>query len=76
MATLIALAAAGVSAGAIAAIVGVVSVAIRQEERNLTLTGEATGTVTRVARWVNGVYVRAPRRAAVRQMSEPRMRLP
>jgi hypothetical protein len=77
MDTLIALAAIGLlPTGAIAAIVGVVSVAVRQEERNLTLTGEATGTVTRAGRWLNGVYVRVPRRAAVLQMSEPRMRLP
>ena len=65
MAPLIALAAIGLfAAGVTAGIVGVVSVAIRREEKNLTLTSEATDPVTRTGRWVNGVYVRAPRRAA------------
>lgn len=52
------------AAGAFAGLIGVVSLAIRREETNLTLTGEATGTAVRVARRLNGVYVRAPRRAA------------
>lgn len=56
----IALFAAGVTAG----IIGVVSVAIRHEERNFTLTSEATNCVTRAGRRLNGVYVRAPRRTA------------
>ena len=65
MAALIALVAiclfaAGVGAG----IIGVLAVAIRREERNLTLTGEALDRVTRAGRWLNGLYVRAPRRAA------------
>jgi hypothetical protein len=65
MATLIALAAIGLFvAGVIAGIIGVVSVAIRREERNLTLTSEALDNVTRAGRWPNGVYVRAPRRTA------------
>jgi hypothetical protein len=65
MATLIALAAVGLfAAGVIAGIVGVVSVAIRREERNLTLASEAPDNVTRAGRWLNGVYVRAPLRAA------------
>ena len=66
MASLIALAAIGLFAGGvIAGIVGVVSVAIRREEKNLTLTTEATDQVTRAGRWVNGVHVRAPRGAVV-----------
>ena len=64
MAPLIALVAIGLfAAGVTAGIVGVVSVAIRREEKNLTLTSEATDPVTRAGRWVNGVYVRAPRRS-------------
>ena len=66
MAALIALSALGLfAAGATAGIIGVVSVAIRREEKNFTLTCEATGPVTRAGRWLNGVYVRAPRPAAV-----------
>ena len=66
MALLIAFAAIGLfAAGVTAGIVGVVSVAIRREDKNLTLTREATDPVTRTGRWVNGVYVRAPRRAGV-----------
>jgi len=65
MATLIALAAISLFlAGVIAGIIGVVSVAIRREERNLTLTSEALDNVTRAGRWLNGVHVRAPRRTA------------
>jgi hypothetical protein len=65
MAALIALAAIGMfAAGAFAGIIGVVSIAIRREERNFTLTSEATDTVTRAGRWLNGVYVRLPRRTA------------
>lgn len=44
----------------IAGIIVVVSLAIRREDRDLTLTSEATDTVTRAGRWLNGVYVRAP----------------
>jgi hypothetical protein len=58
----IALAAIGLcAAGMLAGIVGVVSVAIRREEKNLTLTGVATGKVVRLGRRLNGVYVRVPR---------------
>jgi hypothetical protein len=65
MAALIAFAAIGLfAAGVLAGIIGVVSVAIRREERNLTLTSEATDSVTRTGRWLNGVYVRAPHRTA------------
>jgi hypothetical protein len=64
MAALIALAALSVfAAGIVAGIIGVVSVAIRQEERHLTLTSGPAGCVTRAGRWLNGVYVRTPRRA-------------
>jgi hypothetical protein len=63
MAALIALAAISVfAAGIFAGIIGVVTVAIRREERNLTLTSGPTGIVTSAGRWLNGVYVRAPRR--------------
>jgi hypothetical protein len=65
MAALIALAAIGLfAAGVIAGIIGVVSVAIRREDRNFTLTSEAPDNVTRAGRWLNGVYVRAPRPTA------------
>ena len=70
MAAVITLAALGLfAAGACAGIIGVVSLAIRREERNLTLTSQATGHLTRAGRWLNGVYVRTPRRtaAAIRQ---------
>jgi len=67
MAALIALAAIGLcAAGMLAGIVGVVSVAIRREEKNLTLTGVATGKVVRLGRRLNGVYVRVPRRTVRR----------
>jgi hypothetical protein len=49
-------------AGMVAGITGMVTVAIRREEKNLTLTSPATGPVIRAGRWVNGVHVRAPRR--------------
>jgi hypothetical protein len=61
MTALIMLAAVGVFAVAgFAGIIGVASVAIRREEKDLTLTREATGTVTRAGRALNGVYVRVP----------------
>jgi hypothetical protein len=64
MAALIALAAIGVfAAGIVAGIIGVVSVAIRWEERNHTLTSGPTGYVTWAGQWLNGVYVRTPRRS-------------
>jgi protein-S-isoprenylcysteine O-methyltransferase Ste14 len=63
MTALIALAALSVfAAGTVAGVIGVVSVAIRREERNLTLTSGPTGYVTWAGRWLNGVYVRLPRR--------------
>jgi hypothetical protein len=52
------------AAGVLTAVIGVVSVAIRREEKNLTLTSAATGKVVRLGRRLNGVYVRAPRGAA------------
>jgi hypothetical protein len=65
MAALIALVAIGLfAAGAVAGIVGVVSVAIRREERKFTLTSAAPDNVTRAGRLLNGVYVRAPLRTA------------
>jgi hypothetical protein len=48
----------------VAAVIGVVSVAIRREERNFTLIGRAPDNVARAGRWLNGVYVRVPRRTA------------
>ena len=65
MAALIILAAIALfAAGATAGIIGMVCVAIRREERHLTLTSEATDHVTQAGRWLNGVGVRAPRRSA------------
>jgi hypothetical protein len=65
MATLIALGAIGMLiAGVIAAATAMMSVAIRREEKNLTLTREAPDQLTRAARWLNGVYARAPRPTA------------
>ena len=65
MAALIALVAIGVfAAGIFAGIIAVVSVAIRREERNFTLTSQAPDNVTSAGRLLNGVYVRAPHRTA------------
>lgn len=65
MAAFIAFAALGLfAAGVVAGIIGVVSLAIRREERNITLTSEASDNVTRAGRWLNGLYVRVPRRTA------------
>jgi hypothetical protein len=65
MTALIALAALGLfAAGVTAGIIGVVSVAIRREEKRLTLISEPPDPVTRAGRWLNGVYVRAPRETA------------
>jgi hypothetical protein len=50
------------AAGACTGIIGVVTLAIRREDKHLTLTSEATGHVTRAGRWLNGVGVRAPHR--------------
>jgi hypothetical protein len=65
MAVLIVFAAIGLfAAGATVAIIGVVSLAIRREEKNFTLTSNTPDHVTRAGRWLNGVYIRAPRRTA------------
>jgi hypothetical protein len=52
------------AAGACTGITGMVCVAIRREEKHLTLTSEATSHLTRAGRWLNGVGVRAPHRSA------------
>jgi hypothetical protein len=49
-----------VVAGAVAGLTGVVAVAIRREDRNLTLTSQPRGTVTRAGRRLTGLRVRAP----------------
>ena len=41
----------------IAGIIIGVSLAIRREDKTATLTSEATDTVTRAGRWLNGRYV-------------------
>jgi hypothetical protein len=65
MAALIALTALGLfTAGVVAGIIGVVCVAIRREETNLTLTGEVTDRVAQAGRRLTGVGVRAPHRSA------------
>lgn len=65
MAALIALAAICLfAAGVAAGIISVVTIAIHREERNFTLASEAPDNVTRAGRWLNGLYVRTPRRAA------------
>jgi hypothetical protein len=59
MAAVIALAAIClVAVGALAGITGMVAVAIRREDRNLTLTSQAPGTVTRAGRRLTGLHVR------------------
>jgi hypothetical protein len=69
MAAQIALAAFAVfAAGVTTGIIGVVVVAIRREERSLTLTSEAPDPVTRAGRRLNGVYVRTPRRTAAHRL--------
>ena len=65
MATLTALAAVALLiVVVIAAAIGLMGVAIRREEKNLTLTLEAPDQLTRAARWLNGVHVRMPRSTA------------
>ena len=65
MAVLVVLATVGLgAAGVSAGLVGMVSVAIRREEKNLTLTSVATSKVVRLGRRLNGVYVRGPRHIA------------
>ena len=70
MAALITLSALGLfTAGVTTGIIGVVSVAVRREERSLTLTCEAADHVTRAGRWLNGVHVRPPRPAAIDRLA-------
>jgi hypothetical protein len=60
MAVPIALALAAISllaAAASAALLGVISVAVRTEDKNHTLTSQPTGTLTRVARRLTGLHV-------------------
>jgi hypothetical protein len=72
MATLIAIVAAGLLAAVvIVAVIGVVSLAIRREDRNLTLTSETIDTVTRLVRRLNGVYVRVPRQVPAAEPTTP-----
>ena len=52
------------ASGVVAGMIGVVCVAIRREDKSLTLTSQATDHVTQAGRWLNGVGVRAPHRAA------------
>jgi len=59
MGAMIALAVGVFAAGIVAGVIAVVTVAIRREERNLTLTSGPTDTVTQAGRWLNGVGVRA-----------------
>jgi hypothetical protein len=65
MVTLTALGAIGTLIAVVtAAAIGMMSVAIRREEKNLSLTRAAPDRLTRAARWLNGAYVRAPRPTA------------
>ncbi len=58
MAVPIALAAISLLAAAVsAALIGLVSVAIRKEDKNHTLTSQPTGTLTRAGRRLTGVHV-------------------
>ena len=60
MATLIALTATGLFiAGAATGVIGVVCLAIRREDKNLTLTSQPTDRVTRAGRRLNGAHFRA-----------------
>ncbi len=62
MTSVIALAALGLFiAGMVTGIAALVSVAIRREDKNFTLTSAATDPVTRAGRLMNGAHVRAPR---------------
>ena len=50
------------ASGVVAGTIGMVAVAIRQEDRNPTLTSQAPGTVTRAARRLTGLHVRTSSR--------------
>jgi hypothetical protein len=49
-----------VIAGAAIGIVAVISLGIRREDRNLSLTSDTAGRVARGTRRLNGVYTRGP----------------
>ncbi|HEV3293314.1 MAG TPA: hypothetical protein VG123_30415 [Streptosporangiaceae bacterium] len=73
MAAVIALAAIClVGAGALAGITGMVAVAIRREDRNLTLTSQAPGTVTRAGRRLTGLHVRTHSGGREKRRPSPR----
>jgi hypothetical protein len=81
MAALIALAAVGLfAAGVTAGIIGVVCLAIRREDKNLTLTSQATDHVTQAGRWLNGVAfalrTAPPLPAGRRRLASPPARQP
>jgi hypothetical protein len=44
-------------AAVLAGLTGIVSVAIRKEDKHLTLATTAPGHLTRVARWLTGLHV-------------------
>ena len=50
------------AAGLATGILAVAALAIRREERNLTLTPAAPDPLTRTGRWLTGLHVRAPHR--------------
>jgi hypothetical protein len=50
------------ASGVLAGIIGMVAVAIRQEDRNPTLTSQAPGTVTRAGRRLTGLHIRTSSR--------------
>ena len=58
-------------AGVIAAAIGMVSVAIHREEKNLTLTREAPDQLTSAVRWLNGVYAHVPRPTVANREKAP-----
>lgn len=45
--------------GVVAGVIGLVTMAVHHEERNHTLSGPAPNRITRAARPLNGLYVRA-----------------
>jgi hypothetical protein len=50
------------AAGLATGILAVTALAIRREERNLTLARAAPDPLSRTGRWLTGLHVRAPRR--------------
>jgi hypothetical protein len=57
---LLATVSAALAGGAAVAVIGLVTLAIRKEERNHTLTGPVPDGVMKAVRRLNGVYVRTP----------------